>query len=125
MNRFPLSAVAVAVLVGLVAMFLPSVFLGREVTVVVIAVVYAAAGLLVALLWPDGSWWWGVWVAAPVILIVAFSNHNPAYPGAFLRHDVPLLATVSAAACLGALLGARLSPRNRAREQASASEPDS
>ena len=129
MIRTPRYAYVVAVLLGLVAAALPgNLPLGSasfSTAIFISAAVFGAAGLLTGILWPSGAWRWGFWVVAPGLFLVTLGLLFSGQFGSFLRDDLPFLASGLVAACLGGLIGARLSPRNRAKEQASASEGDS
>ncbi len=118
MNRPPRYANVIAVVLGFVAAFtpanLPKESLAFTTIVLISAVIFGTAGLLMGLLWPTRAWKWGLWVVAPGLFIVVISVIFSGEFGNFLRDDLPFLAAGLVTACLGGMIGARLSPRKSA-----------
>ena len=121
MNRPPRYANVIAVVLGLVAAFtpanLPKESLAFVTMVLISAVIFGAAGLVMGLLWPTRAWRWGLWVVAPGLLLVVISVLFSGEFGNFLRDDVPFLAAGLVAACLGGVIGGRLSRRKPAKSE--------
>lgn len=71
---------------------------------------YGLLALLFSSIWPYKSWQWVVWLCLPIVLLFCFDIIITGTKIGLLR-DVPILAKVLPAACLGAFLGTKLSVR--------------
>lgn len=120
-NRVPWTAYGVAWAVGifalLVAAYLPLTWSSPLLKLVTHGMTYLIGGVVLALVWPSVTWRWGLWMFAPLAALIGFSVLFSGFGGAFLTKDLPLLFAVLAGGCLGGLIGARLSPRSRARSE--------
>ena len=75
-----------------------------------LAAIYLFFGIVVGLLWPMGSWKWGLWLSTPFFFIIGLSVlfTGPGPVGVFLQKDLPVLITIVITGCLGGLVGSRL-----------------
>ena len=112
MSRQPRYAYAIAVFLGLLAAFapanLPLESPSFATAIVISTAIFGAAGLLIGILWPGGAWRWGLWVVAPVLLLLTISLISSRQFAYFFRDSLPFLASRLVAACLGGFIGARL-----------------
>lgn len=71
--------------------------------------IYLLFGIFVGMIFPDSRWFLGFWLATPAMLIIVFSF---LFAGIFtpkiLTSDIPLLFTLTIAACIGVYLGTQL-----------------
>ena len=121
MSRQPRYAYAIAVFLGLLAAFapanLPLESPSFTTAILISTAIFGAAGLLIGILWPGGTWRWGLWVVAPGLLLVTIGLISSGEFASYFRDDLPFLASGLVAACLGGFLGARLrKPATRASE---------
>ena len=72
------------------------------------AAIYLFFGIVVGLLWPIGSWKWGLWLSIPIVFLIGLSVLFAGYVGVFLQKDLPVLITIVITGCLGGLVGSRL-----------------
>ena len=72
------------------------------------AAIYLFFGIVVGLLWPIGSWKWGLWLSIPIVFLIGLSVLFAGYVGVFLQKDLPVLITIVITGCLGSLVGSRL-----------------
>ncbi len=115
MNRHPLYAYALAILLGLFAAFLPANLPMESpsfaTALATSSVVFAVVGLLLGLIWPTGGGRWAFWVVAPGLLLVTLGLVTSGNVASFLGDDLPFLVCGLVGAGLGGTLGARMSPR--------------
>lgn len=111
-QRTPTYAYAVVLIVGIPAMTVADALQPPEASVLLRAsiagAVYAILGSVTGFVWPLPSWRWGLWMAAPVLVLVGLSVAFAGYVGIFLSKDLPLLVAVVFGGSLGAVLGGRL-----------------
>ncbi len=77
------------------------------------AAVSAVLGLGFGVTFPDKSWRWGLWLVSPFWVLILLSLLFAGMFYMFLVRDLPLLIVVTATACGGAYLGARIIRRQR------------
>lgn len=120
MNRPPLLAHATAVVLGLLAAFAPANLPldspSFATSLLISAVIFGTAGLLVGVVWPGGAWRWGLWIIGPGLVLVTIGLMFSGEVGRFLRDDLPFLVSGLLAAASGGWIGSRLrAPSTRAR----------
>jgi hypothetical protein len=115
MSRPPRFAYAIAIFLGLLAAFapanLPLESPSFATALVISTVIFGVAGLLLGMVWPGGSWRWGLWVVAPGLLLVTVGVITSGEFASFFGDDLPYLALGLVGASLGGRIGARLRGR--------------
>src|SRR5438552_13746548 len=77
----------------------------RLLTFALVFAAYAVLGLIFGYVWPGVSYWWGLWLGIPALLILIwYSTHEP---GQILLH-IAYIAVTIASGCLGGYAGAWL-----------------
>jgi len=75
----------------------------------VCAGVYLVFGIFVGIIFPDGQWFIGLWLAAPAWFVTVVSFFFAGiFTSAILTRDVPLLLTLTISGCIGVYLGTQL-----------------
>ena len=69
------------------------------------ATIYSFIGLVIGLLWPLGSWRWGLWLSIPIVLLIKLSILFAGNTHIYLEKDLLLLLTIIVSGFLGSLLG--------------------
>ena len=111
MDRPPLYAYVVPLLLGLIAAATPAMlpFADRFLLALLTSTaVFGAAGLICGLLWPALQWRWGLGVIAPGLLLVTGGLLTSGDYATFLADDLPFVITGLMGASIGAALGAAL-----------------
>jgi peptidoglycan/LPS O-acetylase OafA/YrhL len=103
---------ALAVVLGLAALFItapsPPVDGAAVLTALTLLVACCTAlGMLLGFLWPLKRWLWGLWLAAPMWIVVIMSFLFAGGSRLLLTKDLPTLAIVTVGGCGGAYLGAK------------------
>ena len=96
----PKYAYLLAIILGLLTFFLP---VDAPVSIITILVFLFIGGLL-GFHWPNQSWRWGLWVAAPMVFFLGLSVLFAGQVEAFLQKDLPQLLIAITAACLGSFI---------------------
>ncbi len=79
----------------------------------ILVAVYTLLGLAWGVTSPDKGWRWGLWLTSPLWLLILLSVLLAGMFYVFFTRDLPVLLSVTAAACGGAHLGRRLTRRPR------------
>ena len=98
----PKYAYILAILLGLVAFFIPT----TEPFSITLALVFLIAGGLFGFLWTSESWRWGLWIAGPMVVFLGLSVLFAGQLDIFLKKDLPPLLISITAACLGSFISA-------------------
>jgi hypothetical protein len=69
--------------------------------------VYAVLGIALGVTWYGIGWRWGLWLVAPLSVLVVLSLLFAGGIHLFLLKDLPVTVAAAAAACVGAYVGAR------------------
>ena len=69
------------------------------------ATIYSFVGFSVGLLWPLGSWRWGLWLSIPIVSLIKLSILFAGNTNIYWEKDLLLLLTIIASGFLGGLLG--------------------
>ena len=77
----------------------------------VVGIVFLAIGLVFGLAWPWKSWRWGLWICAPLVILLMLSVAFAGNVTAFLKYDLSIVLISLPAACLGSFIGAWLRKR--------------
>ena len=101
-TKQPTYRYVVAIVTGFIIIFLPDI----EPTPIPLVLITLALGLLFGFIWSTQSWRWGLWIAGPMVVLIGLSVAFSGYFEIFLKKDLPILVSVTGAACLGSFAGA-------------------
>lgn len=103
------AAVVIAGFLG--AIFLSPLLMSEGSTLLMRSIVYcliwAMLGAAVSVIWSDKGWRWGIWLMAPLWLLVVLSFAFTGTTQRLITRDAPLLLVATVAACAGAQLISR------------------
>lgn len=98
----PVYRYVAAVVSGFIIVFLPDI----EPIPIPLALITFAFGLLFGFIWSTESWRWGLWIAGPAVILILLSVVFSGYSEIFLRKDLPIMISITIAACSGSFAGA-------------------
>jgi hypothetical protein len=76
-----------------------------------ISLTYLLIGIAFGFFQPKGTWWWGLWIAGPAIVLIGSSVLFSGHLDVFVQKDLPILVLGAAAACFGSYAGAQFRTR--------------
>jgi len=105
--------VGFGILAVIISMMLSSIEMSFFQSILRSAAIYLFFGTVVGLLWPIGSWKWGLWLSIPIVFLIGLSVLFAGNVGVFLTKDLPVLIAIVTSGGLGGLVGSRLRGTSR------------
>ena len=96
------------ILAVIISMMLSSIEMSFFESILRSVAIYLFFGTVVGLLWPIGSWKWGLWLSIPIVFLIGLSVLFAGNVGIFLKKDLPVLIAIVTSGGHGGLVGSRL-----------------
>ena len=108
-RKYPANPYIFAIILGFVIPFIPEI----KPYLVTLAIIFFVAGSVFGFLWPKESWRWGLWIIAPMFVLIGLSVALSGQGKIFVEKDLPILLLAITAACAGSFLFSLIKTRDK------------